>query len=334
MRFEPSDLAVLWPDGDPKWVDAFVRASHRIGQRYGVDSLVRWRHFLAAVSANTDGMRCDGLAGRLLPGMVENLTGYTPARLLAEHRATVARLQRDRSEFHNVSLPEIAMRLSSDVTMLADELYGHRRDLGNTENGDGAKYVGRGPMQVRGKAAYWRIAEDTSINLVSAPAKLEKPELAWHSAFYVWQRLGCNELADRGRIEAISVMITGSRARIAERREWLKRCELIWPAQDTRDDVAARDHATVADLAGSKKVRVLRRTQWAAVATSLTTTALAAWHELGLPETGDWINVEYLRTHAWVALAAGALLVAGIAAWLVRRHLADYRAGRYTPSGS
>ncbi len=54
--------------------------------------------------------------------------------------------------------------------------YGGRTDLGNTQPGDGAKYFGRGFVQITGRANYTKFAKILGIDLVN------EPDLAIHPA--------------------------------------------------------------------------------------------------------------------------------------------------------
>jgi hypothetical protein len=49
------------------------------------------------------------------------------------------------------------------------DLYEHRRDLGNTENGDGFRFKGRGYIQLTGRSNYTRISKQIGTNLLTDP---------------------------------------------------------------------------------------------------------------------------------------------------------------------
>jgi len=59
--------------------------------------------------------------------------------------------------------------------------------LGNTKPGDGAKYKGRGYIQLTGKYNYKKAGEALGVDLVNKPELLEKPEIAAKAAVWYWK---------------------------------------------------------------------------------------------------------------------------------------------------
>lgn len=69
--------------------------------------------------------------------------------------------------------------------------YEGRKDLGNTENGDGQKYKGRGLIQVTGRKNYqlfdeWVDNVPIGTDFVENPELLKEPQYAVLSAFWYW----------------------------------------------------------------------------------------------------------------------------------------------------
>lgn len=101
---------------------------------------------------------------------------------------------------------------------LADgSAYEGRRDLGNTHEGDGAKYKGRGLLQITGRANYEKCGFALSRNLIADPQYLETPMGASRSAAWFFDTHGCNELADGGKFWSISKVINGGTNGLDER---------------------------------------------------------------------------------------------------------------------
>ena len=91
----------------------------------------------------------------------------------------------------------------------AQRRYEGRKDLGNTEPGDGYKFKGRGLIQTTGRANYAATGIALGVYLLSDPTLLALPELAARSAAWYWQSRGLNELADFGDFRRITLRING-----------------------------------------------------------------------------------------------------------------------------
>ena len=98
--------------------------------------------------------------------------------------------------------------------------YDGRKDLGNTQPGDGAKFCGRGLIQVTGRANY-RPASQVLFGderLLFSPELLEKPEWAAKSAVWFWSTRNLNELADADRFTDLTKKINGGTNGIEDRK--------------------------------------------------------------------------------------------------------------------
>ena len=61
------------------------------------------------------------------------------------------------------------------------------KTLGNTKPGDGAKYKGRGYIQITGKYNYAKAGKALGLDLVNNPALAEKPAVAAKIAIWYWK---------------------------------------------------------------------------------------------------------------------------------------------------
>lgn len=85
-------------------------------------------------------------------------------------------------------------------TKFFDWVYDDRRvniGLGNLQDGDGSKYVGRG-VGLTGRANYARYGRVAGIDLINNPDLLLEPKWAALTIAAMWKDVGNNERADRG----------------------------------------------------------------------------------------------------------------------------------------
>jgi predicted chitinase len=64
--------------------------------------------------------------------------------------------------------------------------YEGRADLGNTQPGDGARYKGRGFIQITGRANYTAAGKALGIDLVNHPELAERPDIATKVSIWYW----------------------------------------------------------------------------------------------------------------------------------------------------
>lgn len=99
--------------------------------------------------------------------------------------------------------------------------YDNRIDLGNTEDGDGYKYRGRGAIMLTGKYNYKVYGKLVGEDLVSNPDHVSDPLIGIIMAVVYWTNNGLNELADEDDIEKITRKINGGLNGIDERQDLL-----------------------------------------------------------------------------------------------------------------
>lgn len=99
--------------------------------------------------------------------------------------------------------------------------YEGRRDLGNTEPGDGARYHGRGMLQLTGRANYREFGGLLSLPLEDEPERAATVEVGARIAGLFWRSRGCNDLADQDRFRAVTRKINGGLNGLEDRlRRW------------------------------------------------------------------------------------------------------------------
>ena len=104
--------------------------------------------------------------------------------------------------------------------------YEGRIDLGNTEPGDGKRFMGRGLIQITGRGNYRACGAALGYDLVNAPVALESDSLAARSAGWFWQWKGLNAMADAGEFERMTRRINGGINGLVDRQQRLARARV------------------------------------------------------------------------------------------------------------
>ena len=106
--------------------------------------------------------------------------------------------------------------------------YEGRRDLGNTQAGDGVRFKGRGLIQVTGRANYLDCGRALGVDLINSPQRLGDLDLACLSAGWFWDTRKLNNHADRDDILTITKIINGGTNGLADRQSYLSRAKRVF----------------------------------------------------------------------------------------------------------
>jgi len=109
----------------------------------------------------------------------------------------------------------------------AQKGYEWRKDLGNTQSGDGVKFKGRGLIQITGRANYTATGKALGLDLINHPELLELPVSAARSAGLFWKAHGLNELADKGDFIGITKRINGGVNGLTDRQSLYEKAKQI-----------------------------------------------------------------------------------------------------------
>jgi len=107
--------------------------------------------------------------------------------------------------------------------------YEGRKDLGNTQPGDGVKYKGHGPIQITGRANHAACGKALGLDLINNPTLITQPPNAFRSAGWFWDTRGLNALADQRLFKAITKKINGGFNGLADRQKYYDRALRIIP---------------------------------------------------------------------------------------------------------
>lgn len=90
---------------------------------------------------------------------------------------------------------------------IASKVYANRMGNGNEASKDGFKYLGRGFIQLTGKANYLEFDKSVPEDIIANP-ELVATKYPLASAAWFWNKNGLNEIADKGATDAVVKSIT------------------------------------------------------------------------------------------------------------------------------
>lgn len=106
---------------------------------------------------------------------------------------------------------------------IANKVYANRLGNGNEASGDGAKFLGRGYIQLTGKDNYMETSQALfgDDRLVRHPEMMEEPEHAAMAAGLYWNSRRLHVHAIRDDVEAVTRGINGGLTGLDDRKRWL-----------------------------------------------------------------------------------------------------------------
>lgn len=119
-------------------------------------------------------------------------------------------------------------QLNFSEEIASGRAYEGRRDLGNTQRGDGERYKGRGLIQLTGRANYAEMSEAFGRDLVGNPKQVaDDPFLSARVAAHFFQSRGLNELADQRDFLAVTKRINGGTNGLRDREEFYEQAQSV-----------------------------------------------------------------------------------------------------------
>lgn len=101
---------------------------------------------------------------------------------------------------------------------IANRVYANRMGNGDEKSGDGAHFLGRGLIQLTGRANYSKCGKELSMDLLNNPKCIvESANNCLITACWFWKDKGLNEYADKNDINTITKLINGGLNGISDR---------------------------------------------------------------------------------------------------------------------
>ena len=203
MQLNSNILRRIFPEGRNN--EVMLPHLSNLLPKYDINTPLRIAHFLAQIGQESSQMNI----------LIENLN-YSYLRLLK----VFPRYFNVKTAYEYARKPEkIANRVYND------KYRGPKSKLGNTAEGDGWKFRGRGLKQCTGRSNYERFAKFIDKSLDDTIAYLETPEGAVLSAVWYWHERRINALADWDNLEAVTRAVNGGLNGLKDRRIYLQRAK-------------------------------------------------------------------------------------------------------------
>jgi len=167
---------------------------------------------------------------RIYPNASQRAGVFVPALNRAMQRYQITTLARQAAFLAQIGHESGQLKWVKEIwgPTPAQSRYEGRKDLGNTQPGDGKRYMGRGLIQITGRENYRRMGAALGVPLLDRPELLEQAEWAAASAAWWWSNRGLNELADAGEFEQITRRINGGLNGLGDRLElWARAKEVL-----------------------------------------------------------------------------------------------------------
>ena len=163
--------------------DSVIAQIPFIQSNYKVNTLLRLSHFLAQCGHESANFRA----------VKENLN-YSAEGLNKTFKKYFPTL-------------ESAKDYARQPERIASKVYANRMGNGNEASKDGFKYLGRGFIQLTGKANYIEFDKSVPEDIMANP-ELVATKYPLASAAWFWNKNGLNEIADKGATDAVVKSIT------------------------------------------------------------------------------------------------------------------------------
>jgi len=145
--------------------------------------------------SSTGGVSAGQLA-KIMPGASQStIQQYLPYLNQAMQKAGITTPARQAAFLAQLGHESGSFRYMQEIA--SGSAYEGRKDLGNTQPGDGVKYKGRGPIQITGRANYAAAGKALGIDLINHPELAATPQVGFQTAAWYWNSHNLNQYADQ-----------------------------------------------------------------------------------------------------------------------------------------
>lgn len=115
----------------------------------------------------------------------------------------------------------------TDSSRITGDLYENRKSLGNYVVGDGPKFIGRGIIQLTGRANYTKFGGKIGIDLLKAPERASESEIGTRIALEYWKDRGGNSQADGAFWDRCTELVLGKANNLELRRRQVRTKDIL-----------------------------------------------------------------------------------------------------------
>jgi len=204
MKITAEQLKAMIPGNQE--TEAWAKELNKAFKKYDIDTPERIAGFISQAGHESNDFKA----------LEENLN-YSEKALNSVFGRYFGEGKRDAAEY--ARNPE---KIANYVYM--DEYRSKKGALGNTEEGDGWRFRGRGLKQLTGRNNYTAFAKDFDMTAEEAAKWVETKEGALASALWFWDKRNLNNIADTGDVAALTKKINGGDIGLRDRKERYARC--------------------------------------------------------------------------------------------------------------
>ena len=106
--------------------------------------------------------------------------------------------------------------------------YEGRSDLGNTQQGDGVRYKGRGYIQLTGRSNYNKAGKALNLDLVNNPSLAEDPKNASAISLWFWKTEVKPQIPDFMDTERVTKVVNGGFNGLKDRKDYFDKFTKKW----------------------------------------------------------------------------------------------------------
>ncbi len=185
-----------------KLANLYVQSINDTLTKYSINTSLRICHFLAQILHET------GMFNR----ESENLN-YSAQGLLAT--------------FPSHFTADEANQYAHHPQAIANRVYANRYGNGDEASGDGARYSGKGAIEITFKDNYAQVTHDTGVDFVTHPELVAQLPYCISTAGWFWNKHNLNHYADADDVKSVTHIINGGYNGLDSRSALVIKCKSI-----------------------------------------------------------------------------------------------------------